>query len=427
MKCKVEKTKNANEVKLEITVEAEKFNDAIKKVYFKSAKYFNIPGFRKGKAPMNIVEKYYGKEIFYEDAFNEVAGDALDEAVKENDLYVVSRPDIDVTQIEKGKDLIFTAVMQTKPEAELGKYKGVEIKKIEYKVTAEDVNHELSHMQEHNARMITVEDRPVESGDIVTIDFEGFVDGKAFDGGKAEGHELEIGSNTFIPGFEDQIIGMKIDEEKDIKVKFPEDYFSKDLAGKDAVFKVTLHEIKKKELPKIDDEFAKDVSEFDTLEELKNSIKEKLDTENTEKAKYETEEEAIKVVCDNTKLDIPNGMIELEIDNMVKDMENRLSYQGLNLNQYLQIMGKTEKEIRDSYKEQAERNIKSRLVLEAIVKAEKIEVTPEEVDDKIKEMAKQYGRKEDELLANEQLKEYIEGNLKTEKAIDFIVKNAKKK
>ena len=257
MNCKVEKTKNANEVKLEITVDSEKFNDAIKKVYFKSAKYFNIPGFRKGKAPMNIVEKYYGKEIFYEDAFNEVAGEALDEAVKENNLQVVSRPDIDVTQIEKGKDLIFTAVMQTKPEAELGKYKGVEIKKIEYKVTDDDINHELSHMQEHNARIVTVEDRPVEKGDITVIDFEGFADGKAFDGGKAEGHELEIGSNTFIPGFEDQIIGMKIDEEKDINVKFPEEYFSKDLAGKDATFKVKLHEIKKKELPKLDDDFKR--------------------------------------------------------------------------------------------------------------------------------------------------------------------------
>ena len=253
MNCKVEKTKNANEVKLEITVDAARFDEAIKKVYFKSAKYFNIPGFRKGKAPMQIVEKYYGKEIFYEDAFNEVAEEALEEAIKENKLEVVSRPDIDVTQIEKGKDLIFTAVMQTKPEAELGKYKGIEIKKIEYNVTDEDINHELGHMQEHNSRLITIEDRPVEKGDIATIDFEGFVDGKAFEGGKAEGHDLEIGSNTFIPGFEDQVIGMKIDEEKDINVKFPEEYFSKDLAGKDATFKVKVHEIKKKELPELDD------------------------------------------------------------------------------------------------------------------------------------------------------------------------------
>ena len=427
MSVKVENTENKNEVKLTFNIEAEKFEEAMKKVYAKTAKYFNIPGFRKGKAPMQLVERQYGSAIFYEDAFNELVPDIYDEAIKENKIEAVSRPNIDIVQMEKGKELIFIATVETKPEVELGKYKGIEIKKIEYNTTDKDIEHELGHMAERNSRLVSIEDRPVEKGDITTIDFVGSIDGVEFEGGKAENHELEIGSNTFIPGFEDQIIGMRIDEEKDIKVKFPEDYFSKDLARKDAVFKVTLHEIKKKELPKIDDEFAKDVSEFDTLEELKNSIKEKLDTENTEKAKYETEEEAIKVVCDNTKLDIPNGMIELEIDNMVKDMENRLSYQGLNLNQYLQIMGETEKEIRDSFKEQAERNIKSRLVLEAIVKAEKIEVTPEEVDDKIKEMAKQYGRKEEELLANEQLKEYIEGNLKTEKAIDFIVKNAKKK
>ena len=428
MKCKVEKTKNANEVKLEITVEAEKFNDAIKKVYFKSAKYFNIPGFRKGKAPMNIVEKYYGKEIFYEDAFNEVAGEALDEAVKENDLYVVSRPDIDVTQIEKGKDLIFTAVVQTKPEAELGKYKGVEIKKIEYKVTAEDVNHELSHMQEHNARMITVEDRPVESGDIATIDFEGFVDGKAFDGGKAEGHELEIGSNTFIPGFEDQIIGMKIDEEKDINVKFPEEYFSKELAGKDATFKVKLHEIKKKELPKLDDEFAKDVSEFDTLKELKEDIKKKQQKQNDDKAKYETEDAVIKAVCENVKVEIPAGMIETEVDNMIKDIEQRLSYQGLKLEQYLQMMGKTTEEMRKEYEPQAIDSIKSRLALEAVIKAEKIEATEEELDEKMKEMAKNYGKENDEeFMKNENVRNYIKDGLTSQKAIEFLVKNAKMK
>ena len=383
MSVKVESTENKNEVKLTFNIEAEKFEEAMKKVYAKTAKYFNIPGFRKGKAPMQLVERQYGSAIFYEDAFNELVPDIYDEAIKENKIEAVSKPNIDIVQMEKGKELIFTAVVETKPEVELGKYKGIEIKKIEYNTTDKDIEHELGHMAERNSRLVSIEDRPVEKGDITTIDFVGSVDGVEFEGGKAENHELEIGSNTFIPGFEDQIIGMKIDEVKDIKVKFPDDYFSKDLAGKDAVFKVTLHEIKKKELPKIDDEFAKDVSEFDTLDELKNSIKEKLDTENTEKAKYETEEEAIKAVCDNTKLDIPNGMIELEIDNMIKDMENRLSYQGLNLNQYLQIMGKTEAEIRDNFKEQAERNIKSRLVLEAIVKAEKIEATPEEIDEKM--------------------------------------------
>ena len=428
MSCKVEKTKNANEVKLEITVDAEKFDNAIKKVYFKSAKYFNIPGFRKGKAPMQIVEKYYGKEIFYEDAFNEVAGEALDEAVKENNLQVVSRPDIDVTQIEKGKDLIFTAVMQTKPEAELGKYKGVEIKKIEYKVTDEDINHELGHMQEHNARIVTVDDRPVENGDITVIDFEGFVDGKAFDGGKAEGHELEIGSNTFIPGFEDQIVGMKIDEEKDINVKFPDEYFSKDLAGKDATFKVKLHEIKKKELPELDDEFAKDVSEFDTLKELKEDIKNKQQKQNDDRAKYETQDEVIKAVCENVKVDIPSGMIETEVEDMLKNVEQRLSYQGLKLEQYLKMMGKTEDEMKKEYEPQAIESIKSRLMLEAVIKAEKIEATDKEVDEKLKEMAKNYGKENDEeFLKNENVRNYIKEGLTSEKALEFLVKNAKMK
>ena len=427
MNVKVENTDNKNEVKITFNIEAEKFEEAMKKVYSKTAKYFNIPGFRKGKAPMQLVERQYGSAIFYEDAFNELVPEIYDETIKEKKIEAVSRPNIDIVQMEKGKELIFTATVETKPEVELGKYKGIEIKKIEYKATDKDIEHELGHMAERNARLVTIEDRPVEKGDITVIDFEGSVDGVKFEGGTAENHELEIGSNTFIPGFEDQIVGMKIDEVKDIKVKFPDEYFSKDLAGKDAVFKVTLHEIKKKELPKIDDEFAKDVSEFDTLDELKNSIKERLDTDNERKAKYETEEEAIKTVCENAKLDIPNGMVELEIDNMMQDMQTRLSYQGLNLNQYMQMLGKTEDDMRSEFKEQAERQIKSRLVLEAIVKAEKIEAVDEEIAEKAKEMAKQYGRKEEELLENNQLKEYISENLKSEKAIDFIVKNAKKK
>ena len=425
MDVKVEKTENKNEVKLSFTVEAEKFEEAMKKVYSKTAKYFNIPGFRKGKAPMQLVERQYGSEIFYEDAFNELVPDLYDEAIKENNIEAVSKPDIDITQMEKGKDLIFTATVQTKPEVKLGKYKGIEIKKIEYNVSDEEINHELGHMQERNSRLISVEDRPVEEGDITVIDFEGFVDGVPFEGGKAENHELEIGSKTFIPGFEDQIIGMKIDEERDINVKFPEEYFSKDLAGKDATFKVKLHEIKKKELPELDDEFAKDVSEFDTLDELKKSIKEKIEEENKNKEKYETEEEAIKIVCENTEIDIPSGMIELEIDNMIKDIEARLSYQGLKLEQYLQMMGKTESEMRTEFEEQAKRSVKSRLVLEAIATAEDTLPTDEEVTEKIKEMAKQYNRDEKELLENEQLKSYLADSMKTEKAIDFIVKNAK--
>ena len=425
MNCKVEKTENANEVKLEITIEAEKFENAMKKVYFQNAKYFNIPGFRKGKAPMNIVEKYYGAQIFYEDAFNEVATEAYDEALAENKIEAVSRPEVDIIQMEKGKDVIFTAVVQTKPEVELGKYKGVEIAKVEYKVEEKDIEHELEHMQEHNSRLVTVEDRALENGDISTIDFEGFVDGVAFEGGKAEGHELEIGSGSFIPGFEDQLVGMKIDEEKDINVKFPEEYFSKDLAGKDAVFKVKLHAIKKKELPELDDEFAKDVSEFDTLEELKASIKEKLEKSNAQRAKYETEEAAIKAVCETAKLDIPTGMIQLEVDNMMKDFEQRLAYQGLNLDQYLKMIGRTEEEMRKEYEPQASEAIKSRLVLEAIINAEKIEASEEEIKAKMEEMANNYGKKVEELSENENLKKYLDEGIKSEKALAFIVENAK--
>ena len=425
MNIKVEKTKNNNEVKLEITVEAEKFESAIKTVFNKSAKYFNIPGFRKGKAPYQIIEKTYGAQIFYEDAFNEIAGDAYGDALEEKKIEAVSKPEIDIVQIEKGKDLIFTAVVATKPEVTLGKYKGIQIKKIEYNVTDEDVEHELGHMAEKNARLVSVEDRPVESGDITIIDFEGFVDGKAFEGGKAENHELTIGSNTFIPGFEDQIRGMKLEEEREINVKFPEEYFSANLAGKDAMFKVKLHEIKKKEMPEINDELAKDISEFDTIEELKKSIREKQEEQNKSKAKYETEDEVIKTVCEEAKVDIPAGMIEMEIDNMAKDIETRLSYQGMKLEQYLQMMNKTMEDFRNESKEQAERSVKSRLVLEAVAKEASIEVTDEDVSSKIKEMAESYGKKEEDVKDNPELVKYVKDNLKVEKTINFLVENAK--
>ena len=425
MNCKVEKTENANEVKLEITVEAEKFENAMKKVYFQNAKYINIPGFRKGKAPMNIVEKYYGAQIFYEDAFNDVATQAYDEALEENKIDVVSRPTVDIIQMEKGKDVIFSATVQVKPEVKLGKYKGIDIKKIEYPVKDEDIEKELKKMQEKNARLITIEDRALENGDIATIDFEGFTDGVPFEGGKAEGHELEIGSGAFIPGFEEQLVNMKINEEKEIKVTFPKEYFSKDLAGKEATFKVKLHEIKKKELPKLDDEFAKDVSEFDTLEELKADIKNKMEKDNEQKAKYETEESAIKAVCDNVKIDIPSGMVDMEVDHMIQDINQRLSYQGLKLDQYLKMIGKTEEEVRKEYEPQAIEAIKSRLTLEAIRNAEKIEASEEEIKEKLEEMAKNYGKKVEEIQDNEDLKNYIKEGIESEKAIDFIVKNAK--
>ena len=426
MKVKVENVENkANEVKIEFTVEAEKFNEAIQNVYKKNAKYFNIPGFRKGKAPFKMVEKAYGIQIFYEDAFNEIAGEVYSKGLEDNKIEAVSKPEIDIVQIEAGKDLIFTAVVQTKPEVKLGKYKGIEIKKVEYNVSDEDIEHELSHIAEHNARLVAVEDRPVEKGDITIIDFEGFTEGKAFEGGKAENYELEIGSGKFIPGFEDQIIGMKLNEDKDIKVKFPEEYPSKDLAGKDAIFKIKLHEIKKKELPEINDEFAKDASEFDTLEEWKKSIREKQEKENSSKAKFEMEEEAIVEVCKNATVDIPSGMIETQIDNMEQDIASRLSYQGMNLDQYLQMLGKTKKEFRDEYKEEAEKQVKTNLVLEAIMKDAKIEVTKEEIDAKVKEMAEMYGQKEEEVKNNAQLLRYVEETLKTEKTIHYIVDNAK--
>ena len=427
MSVKVEKTENKNEVKLSFEIEAEKFEDAMKKVYAKTAKYFTIPGFRKGKAPMAIVERTYGSSIFYEDTFNELVPDIYDEAIKENKIEAVSRPQIDISQMEKGKDLKFTAIVQIKPEVKLGKYKGIELKKIEYTVSDKDVEHELGHMAEHNARLVTVDDRPVEKGDITIIDFAGSIDGVAFEGGTATNQELEIGSNKFIPGFEDQVIGMKVNEEKDINVTFPEDYFSKDLAGKEATFKVTLHEIKKKELPKIDDDFAKDVSEFDTLADLKADIKSKMEKENEERAKYESEEAAIEAVCKDVEVDIPSGMIETEIDNMVKDIENKLSYQGLTLDQYLKLTNKTMENLRKEFDEQANKAVKSRLVLEAIIKAEDIKPDDKEVEEKVKEMAKNYGRPEDELLKNEGFKNYIIDNMKYEKAIAFILDNAKMK
>ena len=425
MSIKVEKTDKNNELKLEFKIEAAKFDEAIKTVYAKSAKYFNIPGFRKGKAPMQIVEKHYGTEIFYEDAFNEVVPGEYERELKENNIEAVSKPDIEIKQIGKGQDLIFTAVVQTKPEVKLGKYKGIQLKKIEYNVSDEDINHELGHMAERNSRLIVVEDRPVENGDIVVIDFEGFVDGKAFEGGKAENYELTIGSNTFIPGFEEQIIGMKIDEEKDINVKFPEEYFSEELKGKDAIFKIKLHEIKKKELPELNDDFAKDASEFDTLEELKNSIKEKLEEENKSRAKYETEDAAIKAVTKEIEVEIPSGMIETEIDNIIKDLETRLMYQGIQFDKYLQMTGKTMEEFRKDNKEQATDSVRTRLALEAVVKAENIVATEEEINDKIKEMATTYGKTEEELKENEQFMKYVEDSIKNEKVINFIVSNAK--
>ena len=427
MNCKVEKTENANEVKLEITIESEKFDNAIKKVYFQSAKYFNIPGFRKGKAPQNIVEKYYGKEIFYEDAFNEVVPEEYEKALEENKIDAVSKPKIDVITMEKGQDLVFTAIVQTKPEAKLKKYKGIEIEKIEYNVKESDVENELKDMQDKNSRLVTVENRPAQNDDTAIIDFEGFVDGVAFDGGKGENYNLVLGSHSFIEGFEDQVVGMNVGEEKEINVTFPKEYFSKNLAGKPAVFKVKLNELKKKELPELDDEFAKDVSEFDTLKELKQSIKEKLEKQFKDREKYEKEDAVVRELVKELEVDIPSGMIEAEVENMMKDMEQRMSYQGLKMDQYLKMMNKTEEQFKKEYEPQALEAIKSRLAIEVVVKSEKIEASDEEIKTKIEEMAKNYGKEAKELEENENVRNYIKNGIENEKAMEFLVANSKEK
>ena len=427
MNCKVEKTENANEVKLEITIEAEKFDNAIKKVYFQSAKYFNIPGFRKGKAPQNIVEKYYGKEIFYEDAFNEVVPEEYEKALEENKIDAVSKPKIDVITMEKGQDLVFTAIVQTKPEAKLKKYKGIEIEKIEYNVKESDVENELKDMQDKNSRLVTVENRPAQNDDTAIIDFEGFVDGVAFDGGKGEKYNLVLGRHSFIEEFEDQVVGMNVGEEKEINVTFPKEYFSKNLAGKPAVFKVKLNELKKKELPELDDEFAKDVSEFDTLKELKQSIKEKLEKQFKDREKYEKEDAVVRELVKELEVDIPSGMIETEVENMMKDMEQRMSYQGLKMDQYLKMMNKTEEQFKKEYEPQALEAIKSRLAIEVVVKSEKIEASDEEIKTKIEEMAKNYGKEAKELEENENVRNYIKNGIENEKAMEFLVANSKEK
>ena len=427
MNCKVEKTENANEVKLEITIEAEKFDNAIKKVYFQNAKYFNIPGFRKGKAPQNIVEKYYGKEIFYEDAFNEVVPAEYEKALEENKIDAVSKPEIDVITMEKGQDLVFTAVVQTKPEAKLKKYKGIEIEKIEYNVKDSDIENELKDMQDKNSRLVTVEDRAAQKDDTAVIDFEGFVDGVPFDGGKGENYNLVLGSHSFIEGFEDQVIGMNVGEEKEINVTFPEEYFSKNLAGKPAIFKVKLNELKKKELPELDDEFAKDVSEYDTLKELKQSIKEKLEKQFKDREKYEKEDAAVRELVKELEVDIPSGMIEMEVENMMRDMEQRMSYQGLKMEQYLKMMNKTEEQFKKEYEPQALDAIKSRLAIEVVIKSEKIEATDEEINAKIEEMASNYGKEPKELQENANIRDYIKNGIENEKAMEFLVANAKEK
>lgn len=427
MNVKVEKLENSM-VKLEITVDAEKFEEGMSKAFFKNAKYFSVPGFRKGKAPRARVEKYYGEHVLYEDAFNEIAPEIYEEAIKENNIEPVARPEIDITQIGNGKELIFVATVTVKPEVELGEYKGIKIEKKEYPVTDEDVENSIKAMAENNARIITCDDdKIIEKGDTAVIDFEGFVDGEAFDGGKGENYSLEIGSNTFIPGFEDQLIGLKKGEETDVNVSFPANYFSKELAGKPAVFKVKVNEIKTKEYPEMDDEFAKDVSEFDTLKELKEDTRAHLEEENSKKAKYEMEEEAINEVIDNAKVEVPKAMLEAEIDGYVHDMEHRLEHQGLSLDMYMQMMNIDILAVRDQYRDKAEHNILTRLVLEEIFKKENIEITDEDINKKLSDVAKEYGRDAEEFVAKatEQVKDFAREELKYDLAVKFIMDNIK--
>ena len=427
MNVKVEELENS-EVKLEITVSAEKFEEGMNKAFFKNAKYFSVPGFRKGKAPRARVEKYYGEHVLYEDAFNEIAPEIYEEALKENNIEAVARPEIDITQIGNGKDLIFTAIVTVKPKVELGKYKGIKIEKKEYPVTDEDVDNAIKAMAEKNARIITCDDDKIlEKGDTAVIDFEGFVGGKAFEGGKGENYSLEIGSNTFIPGFEDQLIGLKKGEETDVNVNFPENYFSKELAGKPATFKVKVNEIKTKEYPKMDDEFAKDVSEFDTLKELKADTRAHLEEENSRRAKYEMEEDAIEEVTHSAKIDIPAKMLDAEIDGYIHDMNHRLEHQGMTLDMYMQMMNTDLASVRDEFRGKAEHNIMTRLVLEAIFEAEKIEITDEDINKKLADVAKEYGRDAEEFVkkANDQVKEFAKEELKYDLAVKFIMDNAK--
>ncbi|MDD4066488.1 MAG: trigger factor [Clostridia bacterium] len=426
MSVKVEMIEG-NKAKLEFSIEKEKFVEAIDQVYKENAKYFQVPGFRKGKVPKEIVMRNYGESTFYNDAFEKVANEEYPKAIEENNLKVVSKPEIDVVTMSTKEDLVFTAIVDLEPKVELGDYRCIEIEKVEYNVSEDDIKARLDEMVNQNARIITNNDQQLEKGNIAIIDFEGFVEGVPFEGGKAEKHELEIGSGSFIPGFEDQLIGMKVEEEKDINVTFPEQYQVEELKGKPAVFKVKLHEIKIKELPKIDDDFAKDVSEFDTLEALKTDIKNKMQESNEERAKSEKESKAIEVIVNNSKMEIPHSMIDLEVEHKVKDIEQNMQYQGLTLQQYLQYSGLKMDDFKIQLEDQALKDIKSRLVLEAIIAKENIEVTDEDVENKIADMAKKYNKDLAEYKKgiSDSYKQYFKDNIKYEKVLKLIIDNVK--
>lgn len=426
MRMKVENT-GKNEVQLEIEVDAERFEKGLQKAYAMNAKKFNIPGFRRGKAPRYMVEKFYGEQVLYEDAINDVCPEAYDQAVEENDIHPVDKPEIDIKQIGKGQALIFTAKVTVKPEVELGQYKGVEVKKADAAVSEEDVEKEIEVIRDRNARIITVEDRPAASGDTVIIDFEGSINGEPFDDGKGENHSLVIGSGTFIPGFEEQVIGAAIGEEKEINVNFPDDYNNKDLAGKSALFKVKVKEIKVKELPALDDEFAKDTSEFDTLEEYKADLKKKLTEKAEHDAHHKDEDNVVGMVVENAVVDIPAVMVEKRVDGMVYDLDMRLRYQGLDLQKYLEIMGMDMNSLREQFKASAGKEVKTQLVVEKISMVEEIAPTDEETNDEIKGIAENYKKSEEDF--RQHLKpddiEYIKKTIVARKTVEFLLEHAK--
>ena len=412
--------------KITITVDADAFEEAMVKSYNKNKKNISIQGFRKGKAPRKMVEKLYGPEVFYEDAANFAIPDAYEEAAKESGLEIVSRPEIDVVEIEKGKDFVFTATVAVKPEVTLGDYKGIEVEKKTVKVMAADVNAEIDKVREQNSRMITVENRGIKKDDTAVIDFEGFVDGEPFQGGKGEDYSLVIGSHSFIDTFEDQLVGKKAGEDVDVNVTFPEEYHEASLKGKPALFKVTVKEIKKKELPKLDDEFASEVSEFETLKEYKASVKKNLTERRKEEAKREKENEVVEKVVENITVELPEPMIDEQTQQMIQEFAGRLSSQGLSFDQYMQMTGMTADALMGQMKPEAEKRIRTRLALEAIVDAEKIKATAKDIDKEIENMANMYQMEVDKIkeMIGDAEKEQIGKDLAVQKAVDFVVKNA---
>ena len=427
MNVKVEKQENSKVV-LEFTMSKEDFEKELTKAFNQNAKYFKVPGFRNGKAPRSVVEKMYGEGVLYETVIENNVDDEYRKAIEENKLEVVSKPELDIKQIGKGKDMIYTVTFYVKPEAKLKAYKNLEIEKVDRKVKKADVEKALNDAREKNARIVTVEDRELKNNDISIIDFEGFVDGVAFEGGKGENFELTIGSGQFIPGFEEALIGMKIGDERDINVTFPEDYHAENLAGKEAMFKVKLISIKEKILPELDDEFAKDVSEFETLEEYKKDVEKKVKEQKENQAKAEVESKAIEKLLENTEVEIPVSMIDDEVEKMLQEFSANLSYQGLDLDTYCKYVNTTVDEFKKTLRPNADKDVKLQLALEAVVKQENLEVTEEEIKEKVEELAKQYGSDNaDTLMKNENVIKYMKEKLLQDKALAVVTESVVEK